>query len=81
MKNAKELQAILTGILVLNRTAKNPNLEIERLCKYAFQQCLEAPTDLLLLATSGMKYEETIKQVNELLRVKTKFQKTMGGDL
>ena len=81
MKNTKELQAILTGILVLNRTAKDPNLEIDRLCKYAFQQCLEAPTDLLLLAINGMRYEEMIKQVNDLLRTKTKFHKAMGGDL
>lgn len=81
MKNAKELQAILTGILVLNHTAEKPNVEIDKLCKYAFQHCLEAPTDLLLLAINGMRYEEMVKQVNDLLRTKTKFYKTMGGDL
>ena len=81
MKNAKELQAILTGILVLNHTAEKPNVEIDKLCKYAFQHCLEAPTDLLLLAINGTRYEEMVKQVNDLLRTKTKFHKTMGGPL
>ena len=81
MKNAKELQAILTGILVLNHTAEKPNVEIDKLCKYAFQHCLEAPTDLLLIAIGGTRYDEMLKQVNDLLRTKTKFHKTMGEAL
>ena len=47
MKNVKELQAIITGVLVLNAAGEKPCPEIEKLCEYAFRHCFEAPTDLL----------------------------------
>lgn len=81
MKNIKELQAILTCILVLNCADKNANKEIAELCEYAFKQCLETPTALLRLSTVGTTYEEMLEQVNALLRRETKFKKIMGKEL
>lgn len=81
MKNIRELQAILTGIYLLNRTAEKPNPEVEKICEYAFRRCLEANTNLLLLATIGQTYDTMKEQVADLFRRETKFSKTMGEEL
>ena len=81
MKNVKELQAIITSILVLNSAAEKPNKEIEKLCEYAFRHCFEAPTELLRIATNGFTYNEMLNQVNTLLQKETKFKKVMGTEL
>lgn len=81
MKNVKELQAIITGILVLNSATEKPCKEIEKLCEYAFRQCFEAPTELLRIATNGFSYIDMVDQVNVLLRKETKFKKIMGAEL
>lgn len=79
MKNAKELQAILSGIYLLNHAAKEPNPELEKLCEYAFRHCLEANTAMLLIASIGQDYLSMKEQVNLLLQRETKFTKEMGG--
>ena len=81
MKNVKELQAIITGVLVLNAATEKPCPEIEKLCEYAFRHCFEAPADLLHMATDGFSYPDMVDQVNVLLRKETKFAKVMGGTL
>ena len=81
MKNVKELQAILTGIYTLNRTAEKPNPDVERICEYAFRRCLEANTNLLLLATIGQTYDTMKEQVADLFQRETKFEKVMGEKL
>lgn len=81
MKNIKELQAILTSILVLSCADKSGNKEIIELCEYAFQQCLEAPTTLLRASIAHETYAEAREQVNDLLRKETKFKKIMGKEL
>ena len=78
MKNAKELQAILSGIYLLNKTAETPNPELEKLCEYAFRHCLEANTAMLLIAAIGQDYLSMKEQVNALLDRETKFKKEMG---
>ena len=81
MKNIKEMQAIVTGILVLNAAAEQPNGEIEKLCEYAFRHCFEAPTGLLRMAMNDFDYAGTVEQVNTLLRKETKFKRVMGAEL
>ena len=81
MKNTKELQAILTGIYLLNRTAEKPNPEIEKICEYAFRRCLEANTNLLLLAAIGQTYGSMKEQVADLFHRETRFEKVMGEEL
>ena len=75
MKNVKELQAIVTGILVLNSAAEQPSAEIDALCEYAFQRCFEAPTKLIRMATQDFTYEEVVDQVAGLMKAATKFKK------
>ena len=78
MKNVKELQAILPGILVINNALDKPCKEIDALCEYAFRNCFEAPTELLRIATRDFSRGDIIDQVNVLLRDETKFRKVMG---
>lgn len=79
MKNAKELQAVLSGIYLLNRMSEVPNLELDKLCEYAFRHCLESNTALLMVAAIGQDYLSMKEQVNGLLQRETKFAKEMGG--
>ena len=81
MKNTKELRTILASIAVLNRTSEKSNAEITSLVEYAFHRCFESNTNLLMLATIGQSYESMRQQVNDLLRVETRYHKEMGGDL
>ena len=78
MKNAKELQAILSGIYLLNRLSEEPNIELDKLCEYAFRHCLESNTALLMVATVRQDYNTMKEQVNALLQKETKFLKEMG---
>ena len=79
MKNVKELQAILSGIYLLNRMSEPPNVELDKLCEYAFRHCLECNTALLMVAAIGQDYLSMKEQVNGLLQRETKFVKEMGG--
>ena len=51
MKNVKELQAIITGILVLNAASEKPCPEIEKLCEYV------GGREDIWYATNGEIYE------------------------
>ena len=78
MKNVKELQAVLSGIYLLNRMSEPPNVELDKLCEYAFRHCLECNTALLMVAAIGQDYLSMKEQVNGLLQRETKFVKEMG---
>ena len=78
MRNTKEIQPILASIFVLNRCSKNENTDIARLCEYALRRCLDANTNLLVLGTTGVSYEDARAQVAQIIKEETAYKKVMG---
>ena len=65
-------------IIGKNRIRKNENKDIARLCEYALRRCLDANTNLLVLGTTGVSYEDARAQVAQIIKEETAYKKVMG---
>ena len=74
MKNAKEVQAILTAIFVINRTG-HLDKDIELILDYAFRRLYGANTNLLTLTCLGRTKEQTMPEIMQLLEMETQYKK------
>lgn len=77
MKNAKEVKPILTAIFCLNQVSENKNVEIAKICDYAFQRLFGVSTALLILACHGQTYEAMTEEVQKLLEDNTNYQEEL----
>lgn len=75
MKNAKELQSILTAIFAINRTGTHEDKDISLILDYAFRRLFGANTNLLLLACVGKTKEQIMPELMTLLKNNTQYKK------
>ena len=78
MKNTKEIKAILTAIFAINKKSEREDKDISRILDYAFRRVFESNTNLLLLACIGIRKQDIMPEVMEMLKAETQFNKYFG---
>ena len=78
MENTKEIKAILTAILAINKTIKHEDKDISKILDYAFRRLFESNTNLLLLACIGKRKKDIMPEVTEMLKAETQYDKYFG---
>ncbi len=76
MKNAKEMQAILTAIYCINLTG-NKDEDITNLCEYGFTRCTNVNFRFIGVQLINQTKEKIMPEINELLNGETQFKKYM----
>ena len=75
---SKEIKAILTAIFCINQTNGNKDLEIAKICEYAFRKFLGANTNLLTLACIQRTKEDILPDIKQILKEDTNYFNIMG---
>ena len=78
MENTKEIKAILTAILAINKTIKHEDKDISKILDYAFRRLFESNTNLLLLDCIGKRKKDIMPEVMEMLKAETQYDKYFG---
>ena len=74
MKNTKEVQAILTAILCINRTSEHKDEDIAKILDYAFRRLFGSNTNLLMLCCVGRSKEEIMPEIMQVLEQDTQYK-------
>jgi len=75
MKNAKEVQAILTAIHCINYTSGHRDCDILKITDYTFRRLLGSNTNLLTMYCVGKSKEQIMPEVMRVLKTDTQYQK------
>ena len=75
MKNAKEVQAILTAIHCINYTSEHRDNDIHKIIDYAFRRLFGANTNLITLCCIGKNKQQIMPEIMQMLENDTEFRK------
>ena len=75
----QEIKAILTAIFCINQTNGYKDLDIAKICEYAFRRFLGANTNLLTLACIKRTKEDIMPEIQQILKEDTDYHSIMEG--